>query len=402
MTPQNPTGQQPRITIEDLDALWQAIQQSSVFSNNNRALQLLGALVVNCRGNPASAVSPSILKKSFSQSFDLPATRTRANQNLDTFFATEGIIFKFAFNITDRKYRLHFFPNPAHKSEQPEASDQFRKFWDPYFKATESPWIVFTSPLFFRDPQYRYIRDIFVNEESKKKKLESVLGKGRSKTWVPSRHYLSAGEVFALLRLLCAFRDRGLKVKYAVVGHMEDFQQGHDVNLISIGSGRTNWHINLHLTSGPFVLRESWIDIKLGNKFIKLHDTDETLYLKRYALLVREPYTHQGLVITMIGANHGRAAEGVADFITREQELKEITSLLTVSDTLPNTFQALFEVDVARAKGESQIKATHLLMLWSIETGTRLTNNGRGLFNSLGVKGAEQYRVTRQPLGDGI
>jgi hypothetical protein len=79
-----------------------------------------------------------------------------------------------------------------------------------------------------------------------------------------------------------------------------------------------------------------------------------TQTLKKYAVVTRRQNPRTGRAITLIGRNHGRAAQGIVEFLLREHEglSKLVNTLIAPSGLLPVHFQILFDVTVSRTNGE--------------------------------------------------
>jgi hypothetical protein len=81
----------------------------------------------------------------------------------------------------------------------------------------------------------------------------------------------------------------------------------------------------------------------------------ETHALEKYAVVTRKANPQSGRTITMIGLNHGRAAEGVIKFLTHEnRDLQNLLAELKYgsSKMLPSHFQILFKVTMSKEHGE--------------------------------------------------
>jgi hypothetical protein len=75
---------------------------------------------------------------------------------------------------------------------------------------------------------------------------------------------------------------------------------------------------------------------------------------KKYAILTRMPSPHYGHVITMIAANHGRAAQGVVEFLVNQVKLQTLFERMQIqpNNPLPSSFQIVFQVSVSKLNGE--------------------------------------------------
>ncbi|HTU44239.1 MAG TPA: hypothetical protein VMF91_04220 [Bryobacteraceae bacterium] len=241
--------------------------------------------------------------------------------------------------------------------------DMVATFWRKHLERSASNLALITAPLFFRTPDYVYLRDIHCNENTASPSLLNRLG--GSDAW-PSLHYLSSGEVLAAIRLSETFQGNGATLQIRLVSSFPDLTICADQNLILIGSARTHPHIADFQVGLPVILTNDGVEIArdTGRPPYQFKDDSEANYalsrenviLDKYAVLTRfrKHDRTDSPVVTMIGANHGRAAQGVADIVTVSQDLYELAKQFGAAE-LPERFQAVIKVLVRREKGEAII-----------------------------------------------
>jgi hypothetical protein len=277
-------------------------------------------------------------------------------------------------------------------------------FWAAYSAPTAYNRVVISELLFFRDNNQTYLRNVYCNDPRERSRLDYILSYDSLKHLVPSYHYLSAGDVMALFHIFREFQQRKIHIDLGTVRENERLAQINTCNLILIGSSRTNTLLQLLQLGQPYVLIEDGVRVvghlQAGESVLytdEVHraiaidrqkvkdlayfrsldrrgsDVEDWLWAEReslrqaeaeshllhkYAVLTRMPHPNHrpGFVITMIAANHGRAAEGVVEFLTEQSELGDLFRKMTsdTSDTtgLPESFQVIFRVAVSRAQGE--------------------------------------------------
>ena len=64
---------------------------------------------------------------------------------------------------------------------------------------------------------------------------------------------------------------------------------------------------------------------------------------------------HPGRVITMVAANHGRAAQGVVEFLISQTKLHALFDRMGIGpdEPMPSSFQVVFSVTVSKLNGEA-------------------------------------------------
>ena len=226
--------------------------------------------------------------------------------------------------------------------------------------ASEALRIIYTEPLFFLDKRdHRYVRFLDINcdtstvSEADIARARELLGADEI---VPSFHYQPSGEIGARNRLLAwlrnyeAIKEEGRRVESKASRLCTDGQWSRG-NIILLGNRRTNTCIRklqevaLERPSAPAIL--------IDDHCVRVRAADgeppfEDSRTHAFALVSRMPNLFPPGIATFIAANHGRAAEKVAEFLTTEESLKELyaTHGLDRERDLPSSFQIVFKVDL--------------------------------------------------------
>jgi hypothetical protein len=228
------------------------------------------------------------------------------------------------------------------------------RFWKPYLSAHASNILIYSELLFFRDDRGNYVRSIYVNDRSKgvaemKERFPEVPVSGLR----PSFHFVSAGEMRAVLDIEGAFRDMGapLKVRDSRFFSWADAQKS---NLIALGGSRTNVFLDSLQGRDCFVISADSIenrDVQLpeehyyrGQQF-----TDGKLErLVEYAVVTRRPGVVGRSSVTLIGANHGRAIQAAGNALACEDKVSSILEAMGYRQpaVLPAHFQILLRTDM--------------------------------------------------------
>jgi hypothetical protein len=232
-------------------------------------------------------------------------------------------------------------------------------FWDSHCVGRpdrEELLVVYTEPLFFWVKSQRcFVRFLDINWESTDTIPDDLLKRAHEhyerEDLVPSFHYKPSGEVAArdsLLRFLRRYNV--IKHKQMQVNSLPSRECPHNDslwsrNLIMLGNRRTNGLLRRLQDDRAEPLEMVLMDEDIAcRRKPPCRDTPQLAY----ALLTRMRNRNPAGVVTMIGANHGRAAEKVAEFVTDEDQLNRFYSEcgIDASRVLPETFQILFSVDI--------------------------------------------------------
>ncbi len=232
--------------------------------------------------------------------------------------------------------------------------EALQKFWKPYLSPNASNILIYSELLFFRDERGNYIRSIYVNDRSTgateiKERFPEVPVSGLR----PSFHFVSAGEMRALLDIEGAFRDMGapLKVRDSRFFSWADAQRS---NLIALGGSRTNMFLDSLQGKECFVILADSIENLDARPSEERHYrgqqfTDGKLERRvEYAVVTRRPGLVGQSSVTLIAANHGRAIQAAGTALSCEDKLSAILEAMDClqSAALPAHFQILLRTDM--------------------------------------------------------
>lgn len=276
-------------------------------------------------------------------------------ERLLAYFATEGRRERFRLVVPRGQYRVVFS-----EAEPPvEAPDPMRLppalawFWKPFFRGNCANVILYTEPLFFRDGQGHYIRDLYINEPVEDPaKFGPHFTKRFTGHLTPSYHYLSAGEVHCMLSITRMFHQfhRPIDTRNARVSSWGDLNH---TNLVLLGSPRTNSFLRHFQGGGCFVVGASSIENtspQPGEEPVYEATRYRDGQLPRmtdYAVVTVRPGLMPGVAVVSIAANHGRAIEGAGNFLILENKVAEMIEHmeLTGGGEAPAHFQWLMRVE---------------------------------------------------------
>lgn len=273
-------------------------------------------------------------------------------ERLRTYFENEGREEKFRLSIPKGQYRVQYTTEGEVEARMPAAARE--RFWTPYFNTRSPNILIYTEVLFFRDENWTYVRNIYVNDRAKGAAELAHKGIGLDpSTLRPSFHFVSAGEMHTLLTIQRAFHEMNLALDIRN-SRFFSWQEMQGANLILIGSSRTNPFLSSLQGKEPFQMTpDSFVNTDP-------RDGEERIYRGRhffegelergveYALLTRRPGIRANSAITLIAGNHGRAIEGAGQFLAREDRLATLFHSLGLAAgaPVPEHFQALLRVDL--------------------------------------------------------
>jgi hypothetical protein len=258
---------------------------------------------------------------------------------------------------TGKDYRLEFAPRTL---------NLVPVFWANYLVPEAPNLALITAPRFFRTRDYFYVRHIYCNSEQPSPSIRDHL---RDDGLQPSLAYLSTGEVLAAITISETFQAHGRALQIRLVSSYPDLSICAKQNLILIGSARTHPHIADLQQSFQVVLTEKAIQIRGERGGLTCELTDDMEegcpgsegLLDKYAVLTRFPASDNTHSITMIAANHGRAAQGVAELLTTSALLRELAARFGNNTELPKRFQVIVKVLVRREREEAQIVGSSII-----------------------------------------
>jgi hypothetical protein len=320
----------------------------------------------------------------------------RLKQLLAEYFGGDGSTQPIWVELPDGPgFKLRFIENPR--------ADSVRTFWSPYCANGARPLVLITEPLFFRDDQLTYMRNVYCNDPNDRSALVASVGKDESERLIVSYHYFSAGEVMALLMLVQEFHRRSTSSEFGTMRQYERLGLVDNYDVILIGPPRANpilrqlqeheplvvsddgvvitdqlnedeeWHYTdssqrwthesqeeiarlayLHQQEYGGSELDNWLWAQAEHRRQQMATSHE---LEKYVVVTRKPNPRNvNRTITMLALNHGRAGEGVMHFLTREhQGLRDLVmNLKGGSNQLPDHFQILFRVTVSKENGEAE------------------------------------------------
>jgi hypothetical protein len=247
-------------------------------------------------------------------------------------------------------------------------------FWEPYFidPSPDHPIsIVYTEPLFFWDAEHRtFTRFLDLNYEAlnRDELTKMIISEHGSQhpalRMEASYHYQPGGEievrhtVYECLRQSQANRRQSKSIQMKVSREYVSNKNFVAENLIVLGNKRTSWLFKELQEEMPITVEKDSILVRGRAEPYK----DDKLYA--YSVLTRRPNIDDQAVVTMIGANHGRASEKVAEFVTRDERLSAAFSRIDEikrNAPLPRKFQILFRVKILPFDNPREI---HPVLWW--------------------------------------
>jgi hypothetical protein len=273
---------------------------------------------------------------------------------LRAYFESEGEGEALRLHIPKGQYRAHFEAVEPGVPASTAKRSALRRFWAPYLEGTYENTMLITELLFFRNEAGAFVRDIFVNDVTGG--LDQIRERMPELDWStfrPSFHFVSAGEMHAMLSLmrLLAGMDAAAEVQNA---RFSSWSRLRDMNLILLGSSRTNPFLDSLQSGTNYVIDSDHIanstpgphepPAYAGSRYMdgKLEKVRE------YAVVTRHPGLNHECAVTMIAANHGRAIEGATDFLTNEERVQVLVEKMELApdEPFPPSFQALLRVDM--------------------------------------------------------
>lgn len=318
-------------------------------------------------------------------------------KHLDAYFSSEGSRHEYRVNIPPGPaYTLKFDENPFHKP-----GDSFATFWGPHCGKEAKNRVLITSPPFWRDGTLTYVRNVFCNSEYDRRHLETCIRAEIINQLELSFHYVSAGEAIGAMTLLCAFHRRGVDCDFDTDLQYQTFSQLDQHNFLFIGSSRTSKLLNRLQEADTYTLtpqgvrragetEDKYLDrVRPASResteqrnerlrtlaycrYLDSGDPDaarnwlwaeqecrrqESMHAhldEKYCIVTRKASPNRSHTITLISANHGRAAQGVVEFLTDQAKLQSLFEWMQIQpgDSLLKSFQVVFSVTVSRLNGE--------------------------------------------------
>ncbi|MGA8593835.1 MAG: hypothetical protein WB676_03755 [Bryobacteraceae bacterium] len=337
------------------------ILESRYFSNAATSGKILQYVCENTANSDRSLkeyeIALEVLHRpeSFDPKFD-PVVRVSmksVRERLGAYFDNEGHRETIHLRIPKGSYRACFETRREIAAPSPEAlQSALKRFWAPYLDGNQSNLLLHTDPLFFRDAQDTYVRNLYINDPVSGRRLMAERLNAPDGL-EPCFHYLSAGEVYCMFSLLRLFHDLGIPLRIGNSRLSSWNEVGHS-NLILIGSTRTNRFMDMLQEESDFVLDKHEIrnlscrsgeqDVYRGCRYCE----GKLSRFSEYALITRRPGANPRSAVTIIASNHGRAVEGGGNHLTLESNVNNLLTRMDLDrvDKLPDNFQILLRVDM--------------------------------------------------------
>jgi len=271
---------------------------------------------------------------------------------LRKYFDDKGRNEQWRVKIAKGTYQLLFEDN------LPDSHAAVSRLWEPYLSAGARPMATYSEALFFRaDSNYVYVRDTSCNDPSGRSRVTRHFPDHKTKDLLASYHYHSAGEVMSMFNFIGLFDNFGRSLPVRVTQKRCYAEEFGDKDLILVGSARINECVGQLQEGYGFNIEDGHIRnfTPKDGELVKYEDEPPAKgkRIRKFALLTRRPNLDRGRTLTMIAANHGRAAQAVSKYLTKEAEVGELLSQISEDAQVPAAFQAVFEVRISRTPEES-------------------------------------------------
>lgn len=275
-------------------------------------------------------------------------------ERLRSYFETEGSHEPIRLEILAGQFRAIYTTVQDQDGETGEVTTAILQFWRPYLTSGASNVLIYAEVLFFRDEEFNYVRNIYINDAATAKQdIQARLPELDFDRFTQSYHFAPAGEMHCVLFLTKLFQDLGARLEVRTARHSA-WNELRRSNLIFIGSSRTNEFIDSLQGEQPFVLTPD----SIRNRYPRSGEPPE--YVSRrytegklprateYALVTRQAGLSPDTCITVVSANHGRANEAAGFYVTREDALQRMLQSMQLEggDLLPARFQVLLQVEM--------------------------------------------------------
>jgi hypothetical protein len=276
-------------------------------------------------------------------------------QRLQAYFENEGRNERWSVEIPKGEYRLRFAErSSSERNDEPGPEGlALRRFWDPYLTNANANVLCFTELLCFRDAEGNFFRNLYTNDLAEAKRDMGRRIPDGLKDPIPTFHFVSGGEVQALVSLIQGFHamHAPLEVKNSRLTRWVDIQNS---NLVVVGCSRANAFTRNLQCGEKLQVREQHIeDCDPPEGAPSRYECSRFLCgsferVTDYALITRRRGPADGTCVTLIGANHGRAHEGAAEFLFREDKVRELLDLIAPGgqSPVPEHFQVLLRIEM--------------------------------------------------------
>ena len=279
----------------------------------------------------------------------------RIRERLQEYFEGEGRNEVVRLELPKGQYRLRFVR--AEKTQKPAEYDSafpaLRRFWGGYIYGSRENLLLYSELLFFRDGHGNYFRNIYTNDPSADRKLSHLnLPEAVWDNVTPSYHFVSGGEMHAVLSLVQAFQRMHcpLLVKNARFVSWADVQSS---NLVIVGNSRTSSFVRKLQGDEELILKDDCIEDREGaadqcHVYKESRSVCGSLeQVSNHALITRRVGPAGGSV-TLVMANHARAMEGAMQFLVSETKVSDVLTRFEVGNdsSFPAHFQLVLRVDM--------------------------------------------------------
>lgn len=325
-----------------------------------RILRFLFENAGNLDSNPKEyeiAISAVGRRASFDPKTDaiVRVSIARIRERLEEYFEGEGRKEEVRVDLPKGQYRLRFVR--PERTQQPVDDDKtfaaLRRFWGGYVGGMRENLLLYSELLFFRDGHGNYLRNIYTNDAAGDRKLLRMKFPEMDLDDItPSYHFVSGGEMHAVLSLVQCFQTIHCPLLIKNSRHVSwaDIQRS---NLVVVGNSRTNSFVRKLQGDEKLVLLDNCIEDR-EEKADRRHvyQASRTIcgsleHTSDHALITRTPGPAGGSV-TLIMANHARAMEGAMQFLVSETKLSNLMARFEGDKNyaFPPYFQLVLRVDM--------------------------------------------------------
>jgi hypothetical protein len=348
--------------FEQQRELLRRVLASPQFAHAETLQRILRFLFENARSQDSApkeyeiAVSAVGRRPSFDPKTDaiVRVSIARIRERLQEYFEGEGRREDLRVELPKGQYRLRFVRSERTKQydEDYQTLTALRRFWGSYVSGSRENLLLYSELLFFRDRHGNYFRNIYTNDASGDRKfLRLNLADGDQDDITPSFHFVSGGEMHAVLSLVQMFQKLHcpLLIKNSRFVSWSDVQSS---NLVIVGNCRTSSFVRQLQGDEQLVLEEDHIEDReavpgRGLAYKGSRSVCGSLeHACDYALISRRVGPAGGSV-TLVMANHARAMEGAMQFLVNEAKVSALLSRLEENrSVLPSHFQVVLRVEM--------------------------------------------------------
>lgn len=248
-----------------------------------------------------------------------------------------------------------------------EVARELEMFWGPHIQSDEATTIIYTEPYFFHDADQRiWARCLAINDETGE--LPEFLQPGKFK---PAYNYVPTGEVRSLLGIAAWLLKQRVVLTYEVFHSSAIYEDIPQSNLILLGAPRCNPIMRL-LQKGVtrsfhYFMGDAWIDVRNRQPSEQIPFEDSKMQGDDNGQLIHVLVTRlchpadKSLWVTVITADHTRAAQKVCEVLTDNDEFKRLP--ITPETLSREGCQLIFRAEVWG--DETQVRSLELIETWT-------------------------------------